>query len=522
MSLATMRKRRLAPNWRNVRQTIRNGEMNPTNVGLADNIPDNSRAMSGYIEDWNRERALWSASELVSGAISNSCKDRSKVREAAEYILNRSSDFTSAQLLRNAHCVLETEDIDSPSEPGVATNFVPVSEEVIHADIRNLRHDIRLAFRNPIAHLDLARAYLRNGQWEKAKWEALIAQALAPNNRYVTRSVVKCMLHIGDIDAASYVISKNRNRKSDPWVLAARLAIDIAIQKPSNYLKIGTNLIRDKYGDGKSTSELASAIATLEAECGTSAKSVRKYLRKSLVDPIDNAVAQARWLAHVDSSFDVLDDIGDGEDVLFNYEASTFALIEDGKDEEAYRMACLWVEDKPFSRNAVIEASNIAFRLGRKDEALKLLQAGIHANPGKNGVDLVNNAAYLYLSDNRLEEADKLLNSVRDDEVDSDSAKICLIATRGMREFRSGNSTKGEELYQKAVEQARKLGFQTHVDNASLNLISEKFAAGEIDRESAIERLQKEFPESKRTGLNPHVRGVLSRLEQLLNPKERT
>lgn len=83
--------RRVIPNWRSLRDTVSNGELEyPSNEHIAFNLEE-------YEHDWSREHSLLYASELVSAAVANGIRHNSVAKDAAEFVLNQDGKTTESQ-----------------------------------------------------------------------------------------------------------------------------------------------------------------------------------------------------------------------------------------------------------------------------------------------------------------------------------------------------------------------------------------------------------------------------------------
>jgi hypothetical protein len=127
---------------------------------------------------------------------------------------------------------------------------------------------------------------------------------LAPDNRYVLRSLTRFWVHQAEPDLALHFLSKFAATRRDPWLLAAQMAAeDVAHKGPSNWREAKRILSAEQFSDFELT-ELAAAFGTLELQAG-SHKLARKMFRRSLTAPTENSVAQVQWASRRDSMINV-------------------------------------------------------------------------------------------------------------------------------------------------------------------------------------------------------------------------
>ena len=80
----------------------------------------------------------------------------------------------------------------------------------------------------------------------------------------------------------------------------------------------------------------------------------------------------------------------------------------------------------------------------------KILNIGLQANP--LDAELINNIAYACALNNDVEKAEHYLSHIKSDLVTDYTTEICLLATRGLVDFRKGLYDSGRELYLRAID----------------------------------------------------------------------
>ena len=487
MSLAQLRDRNIAPNWRSLNETVINGELN----GVSDErktMDWKYPSMNSVVELWNESPDLSSAVDVIQCFFANHLPKTEFVTDAAKFILESTPQSEKPILIDTVSSIVYPQNQNTYSDD---IDINKISKEVIIKEFQNkvsqARHRLHEDPKNSVRILDLARAHMSLGQHERAIREIKDAVSLSPDNRYVTRCAVKGFLHLGEYSEARSVIKRNKNHNEDPWLLSASVAIDLAspTSVKTEIKKIRKILEYDRFS-AKTLSELASALATLESrEPTTKAKEVRRLIIKSLIDPIDNSLAQALWLRQKDEAFRV---IVPHTRANFSYEYSTLQLEKEGKFKEAFLQSYLWMRDQPFSRRAVLMSSNIAsLHLKDYSKAIDILEIGLMANP--RAEDLLNNAAYMYARVGKLNEAEeKIMRALKVRNL-SPTSIMCIMATIGLIEFRRKRIQTGENCYKQAMDYAHKSNRPEYVENAHLNLINERYIAGIITKDELESQL---------------------------------
>ena len=134
------------------------------------------------------------------------------------------------------------------------------------------------------------------GQEEKAKRAIKNALFLAPENRFVLRSMARFFVHLGEegIAFAHDTIKRSQITKHDPWIIATEISLATLRQRSSTLAKSGLQLVESGLFHPFNISELASSLATLELKNGK-IKNSKKLFINSLTSPNDNSLAQAEW-----------------------------------------------------------------------------------------------------------------------------------------------------------------------------------------------------------------------------------
>lgn len=489
-SFNEIKTRNVIPNWRSYKKTGELGEFRDVRAKLPGEgfvFP-----IDDYVEDWRHNKSLAFAGDLLSAAIMNGQSNNPDAIEAAKFIIDH-KDEASKLLLRTAESLfpqkqsvlVKTETINEK------LNSVFEQEESLKQRIRTLKKAKDFCCYNPIAYCELARCYTILGQQDKAEEMMNIALHLAPAHRYISRSAARLFLHLGDHDKAHYIVSHNPWIPKDPWLMATEIGINTLDNRSSRFIKKGMELISSQNYSPFSTSELASAIGSIEMMNGKR-KSCRSYMNIALIDPNDNSFAQAQWL--VSENKDLKLNFANTGQILAKSEADSIIAYETNRFDDALSVGIDWIEDMPFTRRPIQFASNMAYTYVKNyDAAIRILEFGLKSNP--QDATLLNNLAYAYSLNNQPQKAIETLDQIPKETKSSDYLQVCIIATRGMAEYRSGNSGEGERLYLEAMKAANDLAIPEYkkelLSKALLNYIREKALAKQAIDEELVNKINK-------------------------------
>lgn len=481
--------RRVIPNWRSLKDTIENGELE-----YPQHLNHVFFDLDEYVQDWNKNHSLIYASELVSAAIANNVKDNDSVKNAAEFILQHDGEITEAQK-KVALSLLVHEDNKVVSNSCELDELLMNTKD-IYAKIGFLKGLIRRYPYNPINHVESARFYLMIGQVKQAIEAMNIALALDSTNRFISRSATRLFVHVEDFDRAHSILKNNEQVVADPWLMASEISVNLLRNRSSSLVKKGLELVKSGDYSPFSLSELTSSLGTLEFIKGTQKKS-KILFNKSLVMPNDNALAQAEWAKSNNLSLKFNKNIC--EKVNLSYEANALYAYQNDSYEDALKFSIRWLNDMPYSKNPIFLGANIAYTfLQDYKTAEKILKRGLEANP--NEPAFLNNLAYTYALEGKLADANNtILRLDKISDIDN-RTKICLTATRGLIAYREKNIEKGRALYLTAIRSAKEISEDpTYNWSAILNFMREEILMSNMsyaDVKSVLEQIQ-ERPQDK-------------------------
>ena len=448
------KERRLIPNWRSFGKTTVLGELNSVS-----NHKYNESLILGideYLIDWKSNKSAAFASDLLSAAIVNNFIDDKEVISAANFINNLGSNATKSQinlaqaiLKKVSNQILEFENFDNIDN---LTNIVDVSS--IREKIGELKKTISKYPNNAVLYVELSRLYSIIGQEEKSISSMKTALHISNDNRFILRSATRLFTHVNyeddeNINFIHRILKKTKATLFDPWLLSAELSLSTLKNQNSKFIKQGYALINSKNYDLFSLTELQSSLATIEMLNGSHKKS-RELFHKSLAKPNDNSLAQFEWATTKDDRIKV-DKLP--VDIKLDFEAKAIDSFHSKKYDDSIKNAIKWFADMPFSKRPIMFGSNLATII-LKDHQLSIdfLNSGLISHP--NDPQIINNLAYSYSLNNEPNKALSLLNKVNITDLDY-ATEVCLIATRGLAQYKIGNIEEGRKLYLEAIQSTK-------------------------------------------------------------------
>lgn len=481
--------RHIIPNWRSFENTAKLGELNGSKgINLDSSFrPD----ISDLVEDWEDFKTIGVAGDILGVALVCNQEDDPKVREISNFILQNKQLATNA-IIEAAQNVLKPKnetielnfDIKKPNSFDDKSNLFE-----IYIKINSLKKHLTKNPYNSISWIEIARYYSILGQEAKAERAIKNAFFLSPENRFVLRSVARFFVHIGDFELAHDIIRKSELTKHDPWLLATEISLATLRERGSRFTKSGLQIVESGSFHPFNITELAGALATLEMK-NSNIKKSKKLFEQSLIQPNDNSLAQAEWASQEDKK---LDPINSSQFQLVNsFEAVAMELCDQEKWQESIDFSQKWFLDLPFSKRSVLFGSQIASsKLNNHDQAVELGKLGLISHP--NDAHLLNNIIYSLCLQNKTEEAEKYLNDVKKDDINSkDDTGICLTATRGLYLFRKGFPDIGRQLYMESMKMAKDSGNRYLNSLALVNFIREEILIGKFNEvEEIIPRIAK-------------------------------
>jgi len=272
------------------------------------------------------------------------------------------------------------------------------------------------------------------------------ALTLAPANRFILRSAARLWVHRDLPDRALHLLRSSEVLAYDPWIVAAEIATSTLVGVTPRSLKKGLEFIAHKRFPPLHLSELASAIATLELEAGSRRKA-RRLFQFALVEPTENAVAQAELASAIDNGVKI-----NPERLEISSEARAWHAFRFASDWAlAVTETINWQRDQLFSKQPAILGSFVAmFCMRDSAKAQDIIDLALLANPYDEV--LLNNKVVVLAEQNQVEAAEEVLAALPKSSTHQDNWDAILQATTGLVQFRKGNSEAGRALYERAAE----------------------------------------------------------------------
>ncbi len=437
-----------------------------------DTNPFLAEMLNESLRDWEATPTIPVAADLVSEAVVLGQPE--VALEAADFLLHNENTPTLAHQIA-AFCT--GQDIPPLQRKLDSDGLVsdPFAMEQFYSLIHLGRKQLIIYPNNAVLWTNLACMYTALGQQRPAHRAIRAALTLAPHNRFILRSASRLLLHQGEGAEAHRILEVAPGLKRDPWLLSAEIATAAAMGRVSRFAHIGESVLDADRAHPFDSSELASAVATLDVFSGNRNRA-KKLVRKSLRNPSENAVAQAAWLAH---KFPGLPELS--SEKTSSFEANTCITRQRGHLKDALLQSRHWLGDQPFSRRPALAGSFLASRIDRHAEGVLFARHGLISNPNDNMLN--NNLAFSLGKLGRTQEARRALKGI--DLSSSDNVqKIVTMATTGLVCFREGNLLMGRQLYVRAAELAHEAGDDAREAVAAIYHAIEEIRIGTSGAES--------------------------------------
>ena len=393
-------------------------------------------------EEWIENPSMVSAVDLVAEALIVKDFESIDAIKAAEYILSEapSSNFLIRQLSNHF--------LERPTSPWIEPSLT-IEIDAERKDIASLKKAVLLYSKDAIAWADLSLHYATLGQDNKAKRAMFIAMTLAKNNnnRYILRSASRCLEHVGEPDWALDILNKSGLCTIDPWIASAEIAIADSSGLKSKCISKAKHLLENNDLTPFSRSELAVGIGTIEIKNG-SIKRAKKMIHRALIDPTENALAQAEWAA---SQFKIDFEGMNGlrSTVPASYEAAAVHAYYSKAFADSLIACKKWGRFQSLSPSPIILSMFLSSCMLNDDlGAIYIFENALPAQ--KENPAAINNYAVSLARIGRTEDAEKELDRIQITE-ESGKEKFVITATTGLIHFRKGYIEEGRKLYTNAI-----------------------------------------------------------------------
>jgi len=479
--------RDVVPRWRPFGSTVRSGETAPLGQRTAPAaLPDLAEPEEAFL----RWPGAHTAADLVGVALSSAVRN-DVARSAARLLLD--SPVVGANASDLAHALLSQD--DKARAPDIDQDSPHIDFLEVRARARRLRQIVRAEPRNAIRWADLALAHTVLGHPRQAEREIRTALAIAGPHRFLLRAAARLYVHMGRPDAAHDLLVADPAVLDDPWLAATEIATANLAGSSSRHMKRAQRMLDNTHGHApRHLAELASQVATTELRSGR-VKPAKRLMKLALVQPTDNALAQAEWASVNGLAIEQF-----SLDVPLTYEARALRHSHVGDWQNASRAGLDWLADQPFAQEAAQFTSYVA-SVGAQDwpVAENAAKTGLVANPDSHM--LRNNLAFALANQDRAAEAREQLEHVPAAQL-APRERAVLDATNGLVLFRLGDLQQGREAYRQAVDSLSAL---RHLDLAALAdvfwareevLVGSAEAAGSVA--SAVDRVRRsQAPEAR-------------------------
>jgi len=393
-------------------------------------------------QDWLDRPSIAAAVDFVAEALILKEFESEEAIEAAKYILSKERAYSLLIRQLASHFI-------EPKRLKWEETFEFQSINESREDIARIKKSVRMHPVNPIAWSDLSLYYATLGQVNKSKNAMKVALKLGNNNRFILRSASRCFMHMGEPDRAVKLLNDSGICAIDPWIASAEIAIAERNGLKSRSINKAKNLVKNENFTPLSRSELAMSLGTAEMKYG-SVKKAKKLMNQSLVEPTENALAQAEWMA-TQLKIDVYEMVQLRSIVPASYEATAVHLYYKKEFEQSLRAAEMWGRFQFLSSRPIIVSMFLSStHLENDKKAIDIFNNALPAQ--RENVLVMNNYAFALARIGLINEAVDAMNKINISEV-TDDDKITLTATSGLICFREGEYEIGRKLYDKAVKE---------------------------------------------------------------------
>ena len=365
-----------------------------------------------------------------------------------------------------------------------AIAFRETDQEYLRKTIAVQKRRITEYPRDALAYLELARLHTICGHFEKADEELAMARRLAPENRVILRASLKFYHIISELKKGLILLRNSERIQFDPWIKSAEVATATTLNIDSRSSNKG---LVSQLKDGtiaRDSTELAMALATLDRMKGLPERQFFKLVRRALPKSTENGFAQAVWLSN-HSSREFGARFPDAEPSTEAYEAKLNLAVSAKDFESAVGYAELWVEDQPFSKDAIIRYLNLR---------------AVHVEPDERSVAIANrassifsdnwhvlNACLLLLVEAKQHDSAKSVLAKLKRETPSGASRAFSHAAEGFLAFSMGDFVLGRTSYATAAVTARKFKALDLLVNSSMFWLRCEVSNSLISRECTNE-----------------------------------
>jgi Flp pilus assembly protein TadD len=484
---SSLPRRRLIPRWRPTSQTLKTSEIASTLNQPSAPLRFDHQLFDESVAAWRAQPTAGHLADVI--AFSADADLHPKIADLVREAQTRGFAVSPVQQELFREVVDDTVQTDESTTAG---------RLVFQSRVADLRRELLVAPENLLALLDLAQLQLAAGKVTAAERLLKTALGLAPNGRIVLRTAARFYVHLGKFDKAHQIITRHPGTKKDPWLMASEIALADAAGVHSSMASQGLRLIKEAQAQPWHLAEVAGALANSEMMAGRF-KEARQLLRKALLHPTDNIVAQA-VMDGARMGFE-LDEPTVTKAVKRSSEAQLLQAWQNADEEAAELHALQWHAEEPFSSRPIQFLTTLYSLQSQYEKSLGWVRRGLVADPSDEG--LIANLAFAKAAVGDVQNAELAMNRIKD-------AKLApyLKATEGLIALKRGDFAKAEALYREAEQGFDKL---SRPDLAALAIAYyAKFAVESDAPDSARIRAEAEVKFSKARSIDGHL--LMSRL----------
>jgi hypothetical protein len=403
---------------------------------------------------------------------------------AAEIIHTRGTGLPDP-LVKTARSVLGL----GQAELQILPPFIHVHQQRIH----ELRRLLAMYPRSPLLYLDLARHLVVVGQPEKARRAITGALTIGQGHRAILRAAARFYVSINEPQRAYQLIRDAAGTRSDPWLIAAEIALGQVIGKSPAHWRAGKELLSRLPLAPIHLSELAAAPATMEMNSGN-LKDAKRLFRLGMQEPTENALAQVCW-AEARLGMHIAAPGSSPFDGNQAFEADFFRAYFRGELPSAMERGEQWFYSEPFSEVAVSAVAHVAGLLDDYESVEKFAGFGLHGH--RKQPNLRNNLIYARISSGKIFEGSepeviarvgRIVAELRGYAEANDWDGAHAMANLGLLAFRIGQPEDGRTIYERTIDAALKAGYPQQAATAAVFFARESIVARVPWADAAVER----------------------------------
>ncbi len=496
--------RHLVPRWRSLAATLQSRELASYRSSGQSNNHKLSDELVMHLERWRTKPSLIAAAELVDIAILEG-QENEAIDAARRLVL---FDLSATPLIRDQAARLLAR---TGQEPELYQNSL-IRRNIPPGYWRRLTREYP---DNALAWVELSLQHTVAGNHRDAQRCMAVATRLAPDNRHVLRSSSRLALHLGDPEQAHDILLGSEASKSDPWIIAAEIALAKVADRNPRRFKTGLGILDEGGLYPRQITELAGAIATVDLLDGNRKRS-KKLFRASMTDPTGSALAQGEWATPLIGAEIV--PIGALTSTLEAHEAKALHFWRERRFLAAADACERWASVDSFSIRPFEFAATTANILEDYDRANQFASRGLMLR--KEAPMLLLSKVFSLASLNKVDEASKILRKVLGSTQDEKTRFIAL-ANEGLISFRKGDLEFAKARYKESIDGFNRMRYVFLGAQAEIYMARESFIANDKDSLKLLENARKTMERIDKHNLS-ETSIILKSVERLFESNKHT